>query len=112
MALLRLNGSSLQLLKSIAFKEIASGESVVLRAAFSRQVLMRPNLACAAVMVRPFSKSTRLCYDEFTKRKSEFRIPGMNDERVRERHALVIPLGYLFFFLCLMFVMFLHCVEF
>jgi len=30
-------------------------------------------------------------FDEWTKKKSEFRIPGLDDTRVRERHALVIP---------------------
>lgn len=29
--------------------------------------------------------------DRYTKRKSEYRIPGMNDNRVRERHILLIP---------------------
>lgn len=29
--------------------------------------------------------------DRYTKRKSEYRIPGMSDDRVRERHILIIP---------------------
>lgn len=58
--------------------------------------------------VRNFSLSSRLNYDEFTKRKSEFRIPGMSDQRVRERHALVVPMIWLYgliFAVAAMFVM-------
>jgi hypothetical protein len=43
--------------------------------------------------------------DEFTKRKSEYRIPAMTDDRVRERHLLDIPMViYLGLSLWMMFV--------
>ena len=41
-------------------------------------------------------------FDEFTKRRSEFRVPGLTDTRVRERATLDIPawlLSFLIFIL-------------
>lgn len=38
--------------------------------------------------------------DEFTRKKSEFRIPALDDRRVRERTMLTIPLYIMFFFFC------------
>lgn len=48
--------------------------------------------------IRPLSLSTprlvdRALFDEFTRRKSEFRVSAMDDRRVRERTGLHIP-GY------------------
>lgn len=47
-----------------------------------------------------FTSSTRFVdknrMDEFTKKKSEYRIPGMDDDRVRERALLDIPMTIYF----------------
>lgn len=57
---------------------------------------MRMLQSVTAVLVRPLSlTSARLVdkplFDEYTRRKSEFRISGMDDKRCRERSSLDIP---------------------
>lgn len=44
---------------------------------------------------RSFSTSMRRCYDEFTRKKSEYRIPGHTDTHIREKNGLVLPVAVL-----------------
>ena len=71
------------------------------RVMLSKRLLLLPrNLITTATLIRPLSLSSarlvdRKLFDEFTRRKSEFRVAFMSDQRVRERTMLDLP----FFFL-------------
>ena len=62
----------------------------------TRASLLALRAKMAGTVIRPLSlTSARLVdkplFDEYTRRKSEFRVAAMDDRRVRERTALHIP---------------------
>lgn len=96
MALLR----SGKALPYVLRQTLAGGESILARFGLDRQRVAYSRLL---TLVRPLSCTPlRFRYDEFTKKRSEFRIPGISDQRIREQHMLIIPIIWL---CALMFVL-------
>lgn len=79
---------------------LAMAKLVMLHQSRCGRTMLTPNLVTAARSL--FTSSPRLVdrplRDEFTRLKSEYRIPCMSDQRVRERNMLYIPLYFLVFF--------------